>query len=68
MPAVGGNTGFKTTRDLLLFVVGTVGLMYHLFTADGMVQLEVMMFMGGLMGAPYVLGMDEKAATNKETA
>lgn len=61
MPLVGGNSGFKTTRDLLLFIIGAAGLGYALITSKGMVNLELLVFFGGLMGAPYILNKDEAA-------
>ena len=44
MRLTGGTSGFRTVRDLILFVVG----------------LGLLIFGGGLAGAPSVLKFDEK--------
>lgn len=56
---LGGRSGFKTARDLLLFAFGAGGMVFHLATNPHDVQVPVLMFFGGLMGAPYVLAKDE---------
>lgn len=59
MKLIGGRSGFKTGRDLILCAVGVFGCLYHLIQSGGEVQLPILMFFGGLAGAPYVLSKDE---------
>lgn len=59
MRLIGGRSGFKTGRDLVLCAVGVFGCVFHLVTSGGDVQLPILMFFGGLAGAPYVLSKDE---------
>jgi len=57
---IGGRTGFRTVRDLALFVIGLVILIYHLLTVDPeKYNVTVFLLACGLMGAPYVIGKDE---------
>jgi hypothetical protein len=61
MPKLGGASGFKTTRDLALFVVGLGVCVFHIFTtppAD--LSIPLLMFGGGLAGGPAILKNDEK--------
>jgi hypothetical protein len=57
---LGGQSGFKTGRDLALFMVGLVILAYHLATTSSdKLSVPLLIFCGTMMGAPYVLGRDE---------
>lgn len=60
MKLIGGRSGFKTARDLIFCAVGLSACVYHLVTAAGHIQVEVLVFFGGLAGSPYVLSKDEK--------
>jgi len=57
---LGGKSGFRTVRDILIFAVGLGVLIYHLVTTQPAdYNVAVFIFSGGLMGAPYVIGRDE---------
>ena len=57
---IGGKTGFKTARDVLLFVLGVGILVWHLGTTPAKdLSIPLLIFCGGLIGAPYVIGKDE---------
>lgn len=58
MGILGGKSGFKTARDLILFTIGAALLITHVvFTIRDPDKLNIpfLMFCGGVMGAPYVL-------------
>lgn len=58
---LGGKTGFKTGRDLLLFLIGTCILVWHLInTPAADLSIPLLIFCAGMMGAPYIIGRDEK--------
>lgn len=64
MRLVGGDSGFKTIRDLGLCVTGLFICIYHVVTtppAD--LSLPLLMFGGGLAGATGILKLDEKRNT-----
>jgi hypothetical protein len=57
---VGGKSGFKSARDLMLFFLGAGILVFHLATVPAkQYNVTILLFSAGLMGAPYVLGKDE---------
>lgn len=61
MPFLGGKSGFKTVRDLMLFLTGLGICIFHVLTtppAD--LSVPLLLFGGGLAGAPSVLKYDEK--------
>lgn len=61
MPFLGRNSGFKTARDLILFVVGLAICIFHVVSTEAKeLSLPLLMFGGGLAGAPYVIRNDEK--------
>lgn len=63
MRLIGGNSGFKTLRDLILCFVGLAICIFHVITiAPNFANLSIplLMFGGGLAGAPYVIRHDEK--------
>lgn len=62
---VGGRSGFKTVRDLVLFGLGVFGCAYHLVSAGGDVQLPILIFFAGIAGSPYVLSKDESKESIK---
>ena len=63
---IGGKSGFKTARDLLLFWIGVGVLVFHLVTVPpAQYKISVFMFAGGLMGAPYVMNRDEQRTTRE---
>jgi hypothetical protein len=58
---IGGKSGFKTVRDLLLFWIGAGVLVFHLITVPAKeYNVAILLFSAGLMGAPYIIGKDEK--------
>jgi hypothetical protein len=60
---IGGKSGFRTGRDLALFVVGVLIAGVHLastFSDPSQVSLPLIVTAGGFMGAPYVLKKDER--------
>lgn len=58
---IGGRSGFRTGRDLALFLVGLFVVAFHLLTTSvADLRLEVLLFGAGLMGAPYVINRDER--------
>ncbi len=61
MPILGGKSGFKTVRDLVLFVTGLGVCLFHIVTtAPPDLSIPLLIFGGGLAGAPSVLRNDEK--------
>lgn len=62
MPFVGGNSGFKTVRDLICFLVGLGVCVYHFATTPPPeLSIPVLMFFGGIAGLPYVMRKDASA-------
>ena len=59
MRFIGGKSGFKTGRDLILGILGVFGCVWHLVTTNEP-QLPVLLFFGAMAGAPYVISKDEK--------
>lgn len=58
---LGGKSGFKTARDFMLFIIGAGVLVFHLITIPAEhYNVTLLLFSAGLMGAPYILGKDEK--------
>lgn len=58
---LGGKSGFKTARDFMLFIIGAGVLVFHLITVPAEhYNVTLLLFSAGLMGAPYILGKDEK--------
>ena len=61
MQLLGGKSGFKTTRDLILFAVGLGICIFHIVTTSPAdLSIPLLLFGGGLAGAPSVLKSDEK--------
>lgn len=63
MRVIGGKTGFKTARDLILCATGLFIDLFHVITiAPSFENLSIplLLFGGGLAGSPYVLRQDEK--------
>lgn len=61
MRVLGGKSGFKTVRDLILFIFGLgICLVHILTTPPADLSLPLLLFGGGLAGAPYVIARDEK--------
>lgn len=57
---IGGKSGFKTGRDVLLFILGVGILVWHLTNTPAKdLSIPLLIFCGGLIGAPYVIGRDE---------
>ncbi len=61
MGLIGGKSGFRTARDLALFVTGLGMCVFHVVTTNPAdLSLPLLLFGGGLAGAPSVLKHDEK--------
>lgn len=61
MRFVGGATGFKTIRDLLLFLIGLGICVFHIVTTPAAdLSIPLLLFGAGMAGAPSVLKNDEK--------
>lgn len=61
MALIGGKSGFKTARDLMLFVTGLGVCLFHIVTTEPPdLSIPLLLFGGGLAGAPSVLRSDEK--------
>lgn len=61
MRLIGGRSGFKTARDLILFIVGLGICLFHVLTTPpAELSVPLLLFGGGLAGAPSVLQRDEK--------
>jgi hypothetical protein len=58
---LGRNSGFKTARDLILFVIGLAICIFHVVTTKPVdLSIPLLMFGGGLAGAPYIIRNDER--------
>lgn len=61
MRILGGSSGFKTARDLILFITGLAICIFHVVSTEPVdLSIPLLMFGGGLAGAPYVIRNDEK--------
>ncbi len=61
MRLIGGSSGFRTARDLILFIVGLGLCVFHVATTPASdLSVPLLIFGGGLAGAPSVLKFDEK--------
>jgi F0F1-type ATP synthase assembly protein I len=57
---LGGKSGFKTARDLILFSVGLGICVFHVVTTSpAELSVPLLLFGGGLAGAPSILNKDE---------
>lgn len=56
------KSGFKNVRDLGLFLIGISGLIPQIISMyrGGDVNLETLVFFGGLASSPYFMKKDEK--------
>lgn len=61
MRFLGAKSGFKTARDLILFITGLGLCVFHVVTTPATdLSIPLLLFGGGLAGAPSVLKHDEK--------
>lgn len=61
MGVLGGRSGFKTARDLILFLVGLGICVFHVITTPPSdLSVPLLLFGGGMAGAPSVLKFDER--------
>lgn len=61
MRILGGRSGFKNARDLILFITGLGICIFHILTtppAD--LSVPLLLFGGGLAGVPAIIRQDEK--------
>lgn len=67
MRVLGGKSGFKTARDLILFMTGILIVIFHVVTTDPSdLSVPLLLFGGGLAGAPSVLKQDEKKGDTRD--
>lgn len=65
MRILGGRSGFKTARELILFFLGMGICVFHILTTDPSdLSWQLLLFGGGLAGSPGIMRLDEKR--NKE--
>jgi hypothetical protein len=58
---LGSKSGFKTARDLILFVVGLGICIWHIATTDpAHLSWQLLIFGGGMAGLPTAFRQDEK--------
>jgi hypothetical protein len=58
---LGGKSGFKTARDLMLFFAGLSICLFHVATTKAAdISIPLLLFGGGMAGIPSVLKLDEK--------
>lgn len=63
MRILGAKSGFRTARDLILFIVGLGICIFHIATTDpANLSWQLLLFGGGLAGLPMTLRQDEKRA------
>lgn len=61
MPFLGKNSGFRTTRDVILFGTGLFIDIYHILTtAPEQLSVKLLLFGAGLAGSPTVFRSDER--------
>lgn len=61
VPFLGKDSGFKTARDLALFVIGMSIVVFHLVTTPAAkLDMQVLLFGASLATSPYVLRRDER--------
>lgn len=61
MGILGGKSGFKTVRDLVLFVAGLGVCFYHIATTPAdKLNIGLLIFGASLAGLPSVIRADEK--------
>lgn len=63
MRILGNKSGFKTARDVILFTTGLSIDVFHVITVApsyDKLSLPLLLFGGGMAGAPSVLKQDEK--------
>jgi len=58
---LGNKSGFRTVRDLILFIVGIGICVYHIATTDpANLSWQLLLFGGGLAGSPTIMRQDER--------
>lgn len=61
MAFLGKQSGFKTARDLLLFATGLGICVFHVVTTEPTdLSVPLLLFGGGMAGAPGIIKNDEK--------
>lgn len=61
MRILGNKSGFRTVRDLILFVAGLGICIFHIATTDpAHLSWQLLLFGAGLAGSPTVMRQDEK--------
>lgn len=61
MGLLGGKSGFKNARDLILFAAGLAIDFYHIFTTPSdKLNVTLLIFGASLAGLPSVIRQDEK--------
>jgi hypothetical protein len=58
---LGGKSGFRTARDLILFTVGLGICVFHIVTTPpAELSVPLLLFGGGMAGVPVAFKQDEK--------
>lgn len=61
MRLVGGKSGFKDVRDLILFFAGLTICFFHIFTTPSAdLNWKLIIFGAGMGGLPVVFRQDER--------
>lgn len=61
MRFIGGQSGFKTVRDLILFIAGLGIDFFHILTTPAdKLNVTLLIFGASLAGLPSVIRQDEK--------
>lgn len=67
MRFLSAKSGFRTARDLILFITGLGLCVFHVITTPpDHLSIPLLLFGGGLAGAPSVLQKDEKKEPKDE--
>jgi len=53
----------KRVRDSIIFLVGTAGVVHELFIVPEP-RVSILIFLGSLVGVPFVLSADERRGRN----
>lgn len=53
----------RRVRDSIIFLVGTAGVIHELFIIEEP-RISILIFLGSLVGVPFVLSADERRGRN----
>jgi hypothetical protein len=61
VPLLGKKSGFRTVRDLILFITGLSICIFHIVTTPpAHLSVPLLLFGGGMAGVPAILKQDER--------